>query len=270
MSDVGTKEESQSTQHGLAANGSQNSPQEERSNCLRRSDDLQTEHRRARRSSLTRELRRGAAIPRFATLLLLGVTLSLLSATTAKAQFEIGASGGVFFPMDGKSGPSAQLRIGGGPSEHWRIAGELEWRKFKSELFGLDDVDIQSIDLRAVVNYIFLPDAFLTPYIGAGLGLGVNLIDNEAIEEFLIDTTPDAVDADVSPAGLSAGVFGLIGLQVPFGDHVRIFGEGRFGGDWMLTGKQVTDTGSGTSGETEIDAENLGGFSAIGGVRIVF
>jgi hypothetical protein len=219
---------------------------------------------------MTRELRRGAAIPRFAALFVLGVTLSLLSATTAKAQFEIGVSGGGFFPSDGESGPSAQLRIGGGPSDRWRIAGELEYRKFKSELFGLDDVDIQGIGLRAILNYIFLPDSYLTPYVGAGLGLGVNLLDDEAIEEFLVATTPGAVDADVTPAGLSVGVFGLIGLQIPLGDHVRIFGEGRFGGDWQLTGEQVTNTGVGTTEETKIDVENLGGLSAIGGIRYVF
>jgi hypothetical protein len=103
-----------------------------------------------------------------------------------------------------------------------------------------------------------------------GLGLGVNLIDDEAIEEFILETTPDAIDVDVSPAGLSVGVFGLIGLQIPLGDHVRIFSEGRFGGDWQLTGKQVVDTGSGSDEETDIDVENLGGLSAIGGIRFVF
>jgi hypothetical protein len=151
----------------------------------------------------------------FALLCLLCATLCLLLAGAASAQFEIGAVGGAFFPSDGNAGPSAHVQIGGRFSDRWRLAAEVSYRDHENELFGLDDVDIQSIGLGLIVNYIFLPDAFLTPYVGVGLGLGVNLLDDDAIERHLLATTPGATDADVTPVSVSIGALGLVGLQAP-------------------------------------------------------
>jgi len=223
---------------------------------------------------MTRILGRAKGARRTATIGLAGASLMLLWGTSASAQFEMGLSGGYFVPAEGDGGPTGQIRLGGGLSDNLRLAGELEYRKSSQELLDVEDVDIHGIGLHALVNYIILPDAVVSPYLGAGLGLGVNIIDADKIEDELerrLLATPGVVAAevDVTPVGLSLGVFGLIGLQVPLGDHVRLFAEGRYGGDWQVTGKVETDTAT-TSDSTDIDVENLGGFSGIGGLRFVF
>src|SRR5262249_4001521 len=152
---------------------------------------------------------------------------------------------------EGDGGVTAQVRMGGGLSDNVRLAGELEYKRSHQRLFHVDDIGIHAIGLHALLSYIIWPDAVVSPYAGAGLGLGGNIIDHKKLEDelqrrLLAQQNVVAADVTVSPVGLSVGVFGLIGLQVPLGDHVRLFAEGRYGGDWQVTGEVKTDTGTGS------------------------
>jgi hypothetical protein len=64
------------------------------------------------------------------------------------------------------------------------MAGELEYRKSSQELFDVDDVDPRDRP-ALLLNYIIWPEAVISPYLGAGLGLSVNIIDADKVEDEL-------------------------------------------------------------------------------------
>lgn len=180
--------------------------------------------------------------------------LALAVASPASAGFLMGAGGGVFGPYDGNTGfaivGQAMGEIGDG---HWRFGGEFQYRDFKSEFFKVQDVEVQMFQLQAFTHYRFLPDAPVTPYVGVGIGLAVNVIDTDRIER-------ERPNVDVfNSAGVGVGGFGVLGIEVPAGPHVVFFVEGRATGDVQITQ---------TNGNT--DTENLGGGEGLAGVRIRF
>jgi len=185
------------------------------------------------------------------------VTVGILTcgvAIPSARAIEIGVGGGVISPWKGEDGFSVigQL-MGSTKSGHWRFGGEFEYRDYSSEFFGVKDVDVESYQIRALVHYLFLPDAFITPYIGLGAGISVNVIDKDKIER-----AKPFVDV-FNKTGVSAGGVALLGLELPLGDNFAFFGEGRIGVDVQLT-----------STEGDIDSENLGGVGGIAGIRLRF
>jgi hypothetical protein len=185
------------------------------------------------------------------------VTVGILTcgvATPSAADIEMGVGGGVMSPWKGEDGFSVMGQfMGSTKSRHWRFGGEFEYRDYSSEFFGVNDVDVQGYQIRALFHYLFLPDAFITPYIGLGIGFSVNVIDKDKIER-------EKPFADVfHKTGVSGGGVALLGLELPLGDHFAFFGEGRAGVDVQLT-----------STDGDIDTENLGGVGGIGGIRLRF
>ena len=185
------------------------------------------------------------------------VTVGILTcgvAIPSAKGIEIGGGGGIISPWKGEDGFSVVGQLmGSTESRHWRFGGEFEYRDYSSEFFGVNGVDVESYQIRALVHYLFLPDAFITPYIGLGIGISVNVIDKDKIER-----ARPGVDV-FNKTGVSGGVLALLGLELPLGDHFAFFGEGRVGVDVQLT-----------STEGDIDTENLGGVGGIGGIRLRF
>lgn len=179
------------------------------------------------------------------------------------AGVELAAGGGGFFPWDGDSGPAVFAQVGGRIKQNWRLLGEFEYRDYSTKLLGVDNVDVQGYGLRFVAHYMFLPEGVVNPYVGAGVGLTLQDLDDQKIERALEQTF---ASADVTPVALSVAVMGILGLELPLGDHFALFGEGRVGADIALTNTEV-DTGSGNS-NNNLDTENLGGLHAIGGLRV--
>lgn len=172
----------------------------------------------------------------------------------ASAGVVLSAGGGYFEPWDGDSGYEARGSILGqfGEGGHWRAGGEFDYRSFESELFNVSGVDVEAYRIGGLFHYVFLPDFFLQPYIGVKLDLAVNVIDEDTIE----DARPEL---DVTGVGTGVGVGGIAGMDLALGDHFALFGEVVLSADAQLTDE---------SGD--LDVENVGGVSALAGLRVKF
>jgi hypothetical protein len=82
--------------------------------------------------------------------------------------------------------------------------------------------------------------------------MSVNVIDEDEIE----DAMPGAFV--ISEVGVGVGALGILGIEIPLGDHFALFGEGRAGVE-----VQLTDAGG-------VDVENIGGVGGMFGLRIRF
>ena len=180
----------------------------------------------------------------------------MVAAMAAHGQVAASAGAGVFSPYKGTAGPSVLAQVL--TSSHlWRFGGEIEYRNYKSTLFDVDNVEINSVSLRGIVHYRLRAEG-VVPYLGGGIGLNVNVIDAKKIERESFRLT------DVSDAGVGIGFLVLGGVEIPLGARVSLFGEGRVGADVQLT-QQKNGGGNG-----DIGVENLGGVTGVAGVRVYF
>lgn len=183
-----------------------------------------------------------------------GLLASGLIAWPAAAQTGVSLQAGAFQPWTGDVGNefagSVLTRVG--RERSFRLGGEFMYREFETEFFGVDDIELESWRLAFVFHYVILPRAFIQPYLGAKFNVAVNLVDGDAIEA----ARPEL---DVIDVGTGVGIAGVVGFDVPIGDHFAIYGEGTFSADL-----QLTDEGG------DLDTENIGGVSGVGGIRILF
>lgn len=186
----------------------------------------------------------------FAAVLIVG----MLGATPALAQTGISLQAGVFEPWTGQDGyeigGSVLTRIGG--EGRFRLGGEFMYREFETEYFNVSDIDTQSFRLAFVAHYLLIPDGIFHPYIGGKVNIAVNVIDGDAVEA----ARPQL---DVIDVGTGAGVAGTAGLELQLGDHFAIYTEVNASADVQLTDE-----------DGSLDAENIGGVSGVGGVRVLF
>jgi hypothetical protein len=131
-------------------------------------------------------------------------------------------------------------------TRHVSVGGEVEYRNAQTNASGLHDINTNSVNFRGLVRYTWFPGA-VHPYVGAGAGVGVHHFDGTVY----IGPYP------VSVAGTSVGVgvLGLAGLDVPLGDRVSLFAEGRVSGDVETT---------------LFSGDQVGGVSALSGARFTF
>jgi len=183
----------------------------------------------------------------------LAMIVSLASPCIGQGQWSMGAGAGVFTPFEGSPGVNVLLR--GHTDEDdspWRFGAELEYRNYKSDIFGVENVDFDSISLRGIVQYVFRIEP-VRPYVGAGIGINLNIFDGNKVEDEISGSET------LADFGTGIGVVGMGGLELPLGETFALFGEARAGVDFQLT-----------SESDDIGAENLGGFSGMGGLRVRF
>jgi len=168
----------------------------------------------------------------------------------------LGGAGGIFSPFDGKAGFSGLGQLMRQVSPKIRLGGEFEFRDYKAEVFKVNNVDTQSFILRGIGLFFLRPEG-VSPYIGAGLGLSVNSFDENQVEK---KRPSFKVKTDL---GVGFGVLALAGVEVPVGDRLAFFAEGRVSADF-----QVTKTDK--SGGDDTDIENIGGITGLGGIRLRF
>jgi len=180
------------------------------------------------------------------------VTLGLLllaSGAVAAGTEEHGAvsaAGGVFVPYHGSAGPCATLGAEGRASDHVSVGGELEYRHFDADGVAGTTASVDSLHARALVRYTWQPGV-VRPYLGAGAGVGVHDVSGSIRDEHSF--------FNLSGTAVSVGVLGLAGLDLPLGDRLALFAEGRISGDF------ATNLVSGAQ---------LGGISGMSGARIRF
>jgi hypothetical protein len=138
-----------------------------------------------------------------------------------------------------------------GRERAWRFGGAIDFRDYSSEFFDVEDVDVQSVRIVPQIHYVFKLGP-ISPYLGAGIAISINIIDADKIER-------ERPNVDVfGRVGTSVGATAIVGVEVPLGSRLLVFAEGRAGVDAQLTSSD------------DIDVENLGGVSGIGGMRFRF
>jgi hypothetical protein len=178
-----------------------------------------------------------------------------LLAGPAAAQFTMSAGAGYFQPWHGDGGGDFRGSLGAtfGREKRFRLSGEFSYREFETELFNVDDVEVESYRLALVFHYRLMPDAVIQPYLGVRYGIAVNLIDDEAIER----GRPGNVAVDGIGSGI--GIGGIVGLEIPIGPHLFLFSEANLGAEIQL----VED-------DDDLEVEEIGGVSGLAGLRLVF
>jgi hypothetical protein len=169
----------------------------------------------------------------------------------------ISGGGGIFYPFKGQSGISGVIQAMGILSPQERVGVELEYRKYETKLFNTKDIDTQSYILRGIGQYFFRSHG-ISPYIGLGVNIALNVFDETEIEK-----KRPSINVKGDKA-IGYGVMGLLGVEVPMGQHVALFAEGRASADFQLTRYKNE------SGKNKFDVENLSGLTGIGGIRLRF
>ena len=147
---------------------------------------------------------------------------------------------------------SVQL-LGSGASGRSRWGGEFEYRAFDSKIEGVSNVDVSSYVIRAMWQFHFRPEAVATPYLGLGMGVTINAIDDDAVNDALGYDARDRVGAGLD------GTFLLgVSVNIPGTDFLSIFAEGRAGVAFDV------------SGGSDVDVEDVGGASGSAGLRFRF
>lgn len=187
---------------------------------------------------------------------LLGLLAGLVVAPTADARLVLGAGSGYFEPWDGSGGFSVtgQILASIGKREKLRIGGEFEYHQFDTELFGAKNVDMKTFALRAIFHFFPLPEWAVKPYAGFGIGTEGQWVDDRKVEK-------DQGDDIVPQFGTGLSVLGILGAEVPLGEHVSLFAEGRVGYSMLLIIRKDNDS---------LDHEDTGGVHGLGGIRIRF
>ena len=164
---------------------------------------------------------------------------------------------GAFFPWQGDPGYMLSLQLlGSGASARSRWGGEFEYRNFETRVAGVSGVDMESFILRGMWQQHFRPEAFVTPYVGLGLGVAINVVDDRKIDrnrgEDIRGSTGAGLDA-IFMMGIRALIRGA--------EYMSVFAEGRVGVGFDMTGRNDEDG---------VEVEQIGGVSLNGGIRFRF
>ena len=200
---------------------------------------------------------------RWATLAAL-VALALTAGRSVHAGLVVGAGGGVFVPWKGEVGYSVSAHaMGSILGDHLRLGGEFEFRRFDTEITGsawfddfftaepnYSDTTYENYNLRFLVSYHPIPESVFSPYVGIGIGIAINVVDDQA-----------RLFRDEVSGGF--GMLTLVGAELPFPglEHLFFFTEARAGFVLDIWDDNVRDT---------VEADEIGGFTGMGGLRLRF
>ena len=169
----------------------------------------------------------------------------------------VSGGGGIFYPFKGKSGFNGVVQAAGKIYPQERLGVELEYRNYETELLNAKDIDTQSYIVRGIGQYYFRPHG-ISPYVGLGINLAVNVFDEDEIEK-------RRPSVNVKRGwGFGYGIMGLLGVEVPMGQQLAFFAEGRVSGDFQLTHYEKR------SGKDKLTIESLSGLTGMGGIRMRF
>jgi hypothetical protein len=194
---------------------------------------------------------------RFVIRALLVAVASLNAPGSAGADGHVGVQVGGFAPWSGDAGVMTTVQIlGSNASGRSRWGGEFEYREFETTISGVKGVDSESYILRGMWQYHFRPDAAVTPYLGLGLGVTINAVDDDKVDAAYGFNALDPVGAGLD------GVFLLgVAANIPGAEDMSVFAEGRVGLAFNAIGEGNRDN---------VTLENVGGGSGSAGLRFRF
>lgn len=188
---------------------------------------------------------------------LISLSVALLAASPAAGAGFVAMQAGAFVPWEGDVGPSLALQLlGSSSAARARFGGEFEYRRFDSTIIGVQDVRVESYVIRAMWQQHFLPDAAVTPYLGLGLGMSVNVVDDDKVDRVRGSNTLDSTHAGID------GIF-LLGVEakIPGADFMSAYAEGRVGFGYLFIDREDANS---------VIGENVGGASGNLGLRFRF
>ncbi len=187
----------------------------------------------------------------------LAALAACLAAGTASADGHLSAQVGGFAPWEGDAGVMTTLQLlGSNASGRSRWGGEFEYREYDREISGVSNVGSSSYVLRGMWQYHFRPEALVTPYIGLGLGVTINAVDDDKVDNALGFDAVDPVGAGLD------GVFLLgVAVNIPRAEYMSVFAEGRVG---------LAFDARGENSGNDVTVENVGGGSGSAGLRFRF
>lgn len=193
-----------------------------------------------------------------------GLLLSMLVvsawAAPASARLVMNAGAGVFDPWYGAVGYEVDVAALAtlGKLERWRLGGEFSFRSADTGVADVDSVDFESYRLSFVVHCRFLMGQVIEPYVGARLTTAITRIDNGKVND-------ERPSRDVQQSGYGLGASAIVGVDVPLGDRLALYGEASVGADivWIDDGTDSLYGGG-------ITSDGIGGVSGIAGLRVRF
>jgi hypothetical protein len=113
---------------------------------------------------------------------------------------------------------------------------------------------MKTFALRGIIQFFPMPEWAVQPYVGIGIGTEIQYVDSDEVE--------DQQGDDIVPTvGSGLSLSGILGAEIPLGDHVSFFAEGRIGYSMLLIVRKDNDS---------VDHEDTGGALGLGGLRIRF
>ena len=180
-----------------------------------------------------------------------------LAAGPALAGGYVSAQVGGFAPWSGDAGVMTSIQVmGSNASGRSRWGGEFEYRGYERKIEGVNNVDSSSYVLRGMWQYHFRPEAVVTPYVGLGLGVTINVVDDDKVDDALGYNARDPVGAGLD------GIFLLgVSYNIPGAEYLSVFAEGRVG---------LAFDAAGEGSRNGVDFDNVGGASGSAGLRFRF
>lgn len=142
----------------------------------------------------------------------------------AEAQLNVSLSGGVYQPWYGDTGHSAILsaQYARNADRFW-IGIEVEHRQFDANLGSGFRPEYNSVLFRGLFHYHPFPESTLSPYVGLGMGIGLNVVDRKGRVNGESRRFRQSVSGGTT-------TLALVGLQtrIPGIQRLSLFAEARF------------------------------------------
>jgi len=203
--------------------------------------------------------------------------LLCLFASTASANrdsFSIQAgSGSPLFGGKGRGGAAIQYAHRFGDRNY--LGAEIEYRNQETEIWDVDNVDVDTINIRLFYRVDMTVDTVITPYFTVGLGGIVNRVaDPGAVEARLAASEPDST-FEINRTGGGFGLLGAVGLEYapPGADWISLFAEGRVDIGLVTHEVEEVDSDPGIFEEAyrkDSYLDGQGGASGYVGIRLHF
>ncbi|MFA6467944.1 MAG: hypothetical protein WCW35_03535 [Bacteroidota bacterium] len=180
------------------------------------------------------------------------VFLSCISAAHAQDYYAdyLSIGGGYYSAADGSH--SSAFDAGYlNTSQGIIIGADLQVKSITATVFGVNNVGISSATFSMYYGYYY-PGPIVSPYIAGGLIFGFNGLESSDVT----NARPELVIKN--SLSQSYGIFGMIGMQHELSGTFALFGDVRYGADYIYTYiENVSD-----------EFVNLGGLYGRVGIRI--